>query len=92
MKIIIRAAQAYTPHAMSTRPTSAPCARTLRAERRRADRVGAEGVVAGWSRSSTAGGGLMPFLWCILSMVPAYAVGANIGDGSGGKGSRFRGE
>lgn len=39
--------QAYTPPTMSARTTSAPCARTPRAERRRVVRVRAMGVVAG---------------------------------------------
>lgn len=39
--------QAYTPPTMSTRLTSAPHARTIRAGRRRALSVGAMGGVAG---------------------------------------------
>ena len=47
---------------MSTRPTSAPCARTIRAERRRTVRVEAMGGVAGavglfyWMMGRLAGG------------------------------------
>ena len=39
--------QAYTPPTMSARTTSAPCARTPRAERRRVVRVRAMGGVGG---------------------------------------------
>ena len=47
---------------MSARTTSAPCARSIRAERRRAVRVGAEGGAAGaigllyWMMGRLAGG------------------------------------